>query len=705
MPPPLIQLRASWCLRRLLALFVHNFPSGLHYALSILRIAIQRLRQAVSVLSGIGLKPDVGRLGPGIVESHSTDPGGGGYELGQLSHSATQPAEQTVFDVAAVDAALVTRNNKPVGFSSGNGGTANASVSPSATLNQSQEDLDSDRSSVVETIPIFPENFARYYARETISKERSRQYDIPPQTFKFAPLKPPTGWIAPLHSEGARYFYNPGRRIFTDANLCKPQNLANLNRVVELLTKQIQATADELNPHFAALLGHIQDPDVLVDLVIDLEPPTESQPHPSSGWYYFVDHSTRTPFWLQSLAAQQLDIWSEIQGYIEDEQLGHAMEHQYWKHCALFPSALSLTRPLVVELRDHIVFSIGDLSTSLTSTMSRTTDELKIWLTVVNQLEHALTSSPSLSLGSVVAFARYMEQFAEIRFSNFHGLPCARLDQEQSVYKDPNENKSSYLVTFVSPFFFFAPSVYLDLLRMAYLDGRVLMRVWQPLIQRLNSEWQEFIIIATVVLNVNVSFLSINSVDQLGTVHTAAQIMSYLSIVSSIGSILLALLLIRHWASPKFKESAVDLAAALHRRNTQSSGLTYLALIFSLPYTLLIWSTVLFFASFLLTACTRHDIRTQSLVGGSAGILALLVAWCIWDGWDMEHALHKPPALHRIKAAVRERVRMIRIRSPERSKTESTRQALLPRPIRRWTTFLSRQTTHVTPDDVEAGNI
>lgn len=168
--------------------------------------------------------------------------------------------------------------------------------------------------------------------------------------------------------------------------------------------------------------------------------------------------------------------------------------------------------------------------------MSRTVDELKTWLILVKELENLPPRDPpddpqtssSCHLGSVTAFGKILSvssmctdalgsetdgavrcvarifvsrrtqddtNAAEERFANFHGLPCARLDQEQSVYKDPNESKSSYFVKLISPVLFFAPAVYLESLRTAYVDRRVLMRVWQPLIQKLNSEWQEFILV------------------------------------------------------------------------------------------------------------------------------------------------------------------------------------------------------------------
>ena len=67
---------------------------------------------------------------------------------------------------------------------------------------------------------------------------------------------------------------------------------------------------------------------------------------------------------------------------------------------------------------------------------------------------------------------------------------------------------------------------------------------------------------ATVLLNANVAFLAIPSVDNGNGQLTAPQISSYLSIVTSVGSILLGLLLIRQHRV-KSKDTADD--AVSHR--------------------------------------------------------------------------------------------------------------------------------------------
>ncbi|EEB99584.1 hypothetical protein MPER_00712 [Moniliophthora perniciosa FA553] len=64
---------------------------------------------------------------------------------------------------------------------------------------------------------------------------------------------------------------------------------------------------------------------------------------------------------------------------------------------------------------------------------------------------------------------------------------------------------------------------------------------------RMRDEWQSINLLATVILNANVAFLAIQSVDEnsVTPARSAAQITSYLSVIASLGSIVIGLLLTR----------------------------------------------------------------------------------------------------------------------------------------------------------------
>ena len=97
--------------------------------------------------------------------------------------------------------------------------------------------------------------------------------------------------------------------------------------------------------------------------------------------------------------------------------------------------------------------------------------------------------------------------------------------------------------------------------------------VWVECMKRMSEEWQEFVFFvsssahtctviksnpqqATVMLNANVAFLAIQSVDvDADPYRSPAQISSYLSVIANIGSIILGLLLMRQNRT-KSKETA-----------------------------------------------------------------------------------------------------------------------------------------------------
>jgi len=99
-----------------------------------------------------------------------------------------------------------------------------------------------------------------------------------------------------------------------------------------------------------------------------------------------------------------------------------------------------------------------------------------------------------------------------------------------------------------------------------WVDGIMHKSVWEECVKKMSQEWQEFVFFvssglhtctmiksiplqATVMLNANVAFLAIQSVDvnnvNGGPYRSPAQISSYLSVIANIGSIILGLLLMR----------------------------------------------------------------------------------------------------------------------------------------------------------------
>ena len=79
------------------------------------------------------------------------------------------------------------------------------------------------------------------------------------------------------------------------------------------------------------------------------------------------------------------------------------------------------------------------------------------------------------------------------RFYNFHGLPCARLEGDTSVYGRLTYHRT-WFIKALSPFLWYAPDAHLFNLQKLCGDGIVGVRAHEQLVQKMNEEWQEFVL-------------------------------------------------------------------------------------------------------------------------------------------------------------------------------------------------------------------
>lgn len=148
------------------------------------------------------------------------------------------------------------------------------------------------------------------------------------------------------------------------------------------------------------------------------------------------------------------------------------------------------------------------------------------------------------------------------RYLNLHGEQAARLNRHQSIHQ---ERHRSRFIKIMSPFLLYGPENHLRKLVKISVDSIVNKSSWFQYLQKLTDEWKELtlyvhitfvthqrdrshsLLQATVLLNANVAFLAIQSVDNAATTghRSNAQRASYFSIVTSIAAIILGLLLVR----------------------------------------------------------------------------------------------------------------------------------------------------------------
>ncbi|KAG2131456.1 hypothetical protein BD769DRAFT_1386677 [Suillus cothurnatus] len=106
------------------------------------------------------------------------------------------------------------------------------------------------------------------------------------------------------------------------------------------------------------------------------------------------------------------------------------------------------------------------------------------------------------------------EFIVKAKFFNFCGQPGARLDSNQTIYFKDHDHQS-LLFIIASLLLFGAPRTHQEDLKLKkiWVDRIINHVLWNQFIGKLNDEWTGLALSATVILNANVAFLAIPSVQ------------------------------------------------------------------------------------------------------------------------------------------------------------------------------------------------
>ncbi|CAL1699558.1 unnamed protein product [Somion occarium] len=428
---------------------------------------------------------------------------------------------------------------------------------------------------------------------------------LPPKTLEFKLQNIPEGWTPCQH----------------------PEELTSFE-------VQLKAYADDQN---------IEIPDD-AELVLELQENGEG----SNYWmYYYVHHPTRSLFWLH-----EHDItWatSELLGKPDYSHLQHEITRYYWIHWENFPHGHILPPDVIEELMGILLHAVTDQLTSPTSTILYSVDDLERMLNIARNARN-LPHSPY----TTCTITRLLHLFIHAWFLNYHGQHGARLNRDQSVH-GVSKHPRTYLIRILAPLLFNAPMVHLRALEKIWVDQCMCHQPWAVFIEKLKSEWEEFILYGTVLLNANVAFLAIPSVDEGNGIRTPSQIASYISIVASIGSIIIGLLLVRQYRV-RPRDTVEEAAVFLARRSHPTRGVETLAILYSLPYALLLWAMVTFLLAFSLECFTTDDRVAIWIAAAAWTVTGFLIVWCIYSAWEDSQG----PAWKRVLRALRRGLTQVR---------------------------------------------
>ncbi|KAF8840531.1 hypothetical protein BDN67DRAFT_951545 [Paxillus ammoniavirescens] len=427
-------------------------------------------------------------------------------------------------------------------------------------------------------------------------RSKDMEYDDPPID----------GWVRCTQPEGSLYFLNSSKRILTDADISKRRTL---KKIIGAAGSLVKLAGDMFTMH-----DEIQ---LVIQVGLD-----EGATRVS---YYFVDHKRGLLFWVHEYDLAKVS--SNVRGVTRMSHMKYAIETQYWTHLELYPNLRKLKAEHHAELKGILIHAVTETLTSNTSMAPFDLDELGRMLDLVDKVEGSIGQE---KVHAVYVVARLMRMFTNSRFVNFYGQPEARLNADQSVYtklRGQDEAKSP-LITISDLFLFGGPSAHARELRRVWVDWTVNFPRWKGYISKLSNEWTGFTIYSTVMLAVDVSFLAVPALnpDVMTTMPEAANIMTYLSVIFVVGSLVVSLQL-SNTIRGQENSSAEESAAMMMNSTRSTMGTDALAIMYSLPFALLIWGMIFFIIALGLIVFGVGDHITIRTILPGAIIVGLLTAW------------------------------------------------------------------------------
>ncbi|KAG2368658.1 hypothetical protein BDR07DRAFT_1457187 [Suillus spraguei] len=362
------------------------------------------------------------------------------------------------------------------------------------------------------------------------------------------------GWEPLTQPEEALMFYQPYKRVFTDANVRHHETRIKIDQAVE---KAYQEVRNE---------------DILLKPFVELGLELIVEDGEEMWGYYFVDHKRRVIFWFEDHRSRFLI--NHMRGVERTGHVKHALESQYWRHIELFPNKRSLPEDVAVELKELVTYAQADSITSSTSLTRFTSDQIASILNFVD----LLTSSTNREREhSVWITARFMRLF----------------------YRD-------------------------------IIEAR-----WKQYIDRLNSDWNGYTIYSTVMLAVDISFLSVSSVQT----QKPAILLCYISTLCAMGSLVVTLLFVGQ-VSKSLRGSGEAMVSLLVGTMGSVLGLESFPLMLSFPFGLLIWGSLFNRIAFFAASLSVVIFRTSGVM-----ILVIYPIWAatfILTTWPVLATNHHP---------------------------------------------------------------
>ncbi|OJA10981.1 hypothetical protein AZE42_06402 [Rhizopogon vesiculosus] len=453
---------------------------------------------------------------------------------------------------------------------------------------------------------------------------KKHSYVAPPGVPVFSEKIDPA-WQSHVHPEGTLLFYEACKRIITEVDIRQSDNAKKIEQVFNAL--RLRAKDEKIIiPKTAELVLGISDED-------------------DTYGYYFVDHDSKSLFWAES---HKPNIFGDVPAQ-EKSHIKYAYEMEYWFaahcqmiHCDLFPNQRFVQTDSVDRLNGIIMHAYAETVTAEASLAPYSANDLNALMALISPLKgnlsgdlrvHKLIVDPD-NVGkvhehSICIIARLMQTFTHAQFINFCGQPAARLDVDKPLYhqREDRHGWMARVLPLLNIALFGSLQSHKKSIERVWVDNTLVVTRWKNFIDSMNTEWSSFTVFSTVMLAVDVSFLAVPGIDSNSVQsQSASLIMAYLSTLCAMGSLVVSLLL-GSQIQVQNRENVDDGGTLFLGMSNSLLGLDGLALIYSLPFSLLIWAMVFFAAGLSVVIFHSTDTVALGVVGLVWASIMLLIGW------------------------------------------------------------------------------
>ncbi|KIJ62632.1 hypothetical protein HYDPIDRAFT_30228 [Hydnomerulius pinastri MD-312] len=247
--------------------------------------------------------------------------------------------------------------------------------------------------------------------------------------------------------------------------------------------------------------------------------------------------------------------------------------------------------------------------------------------------------------------SRLMRMFVRTKFINFCGQAGARLNADQSpcAKLGSGPDPLSRFLRVLDPFLFGAPSGHMKRLWGLWVDRTINLVRWKSFISILSAEWNGFTIYvrpmpfdskcllrlyrSTVMLAVDDSPLAIPELNWGSPLQTAAIIATYLSIMTSVGSLITSVLLSGQNRGHE-SQSTEEAALYMYQVTRTTLGVEALAIMYSLPHVLLMWGMLCFVVALSIVIFASDNVVMRAMIAPNWALIAVLALWPVWWSKD-----------------------------------------------------------------------